>query len=135
MKIVIDTNVFISSFFGGNPKAVVDYWKKGLVTLCLTNAIVDEYMEVLERMALDKKEISDLLFLFQTGQNCVFTSKTPELKICSDPDDDKFIEAAVALEAKYIVSGDHHLLDVKNYLGIVIVKPKEFLEKKLKADA
>ncbi len=46
-----------------------------------------------------------------------------------DPDDTKFITCAVQAGAKYIVSGDHHLLDLKEIEGIAIVTPAEFLRK------
>ena len=36
MRVVVDTNVLISSFFGGNPKKVIDLWKAGDITLCLS---------------------------------------------------------------------------------------------------
>lgn len=45
----------------------------------------------------------------------------------SDPDDDKFLHAALEVHADYIVSGDHHLLDLKEYGGIKIVTPNDFL--------
>ena len=44
IKVVIDTNVFISSFFGGNPKKIIDLWKKGEIKLCLSREIVNEYV-------------------------------------------------------------------------------------------
>lgn len=47
--------------------------------------------------------------------------------VADDPDDDKVIECALAGEAAYIVSGDRHLLDLKEYEGIVIVRANEFL--------
>jgi uncharacterized protein len=48
--------------------------------------------------------------------------------VCNDPDDDKFLEAAVAATADYVVSGDAALLRLKGYRGIGIVKPAEFLK-------
>ena len=48
--------------------------------------------------------------------------------VCSDPDDDKFLETAVAADADYVVSGDAALLEVKNYERIKIVRPAEFLK-------
>jgi len=42
--------------------------------------------------------------------------------VCSDPDDDKFLEAAVAANADYVVSGDTALLKLKNHQGIQIVR-------------
>ena len=45
-----------------------------------------------------------------------------------DPDDNKIIECALTAEADYIVSGDSHLFNIKEVLGIKILKPKEFLD-------
>ena len=104
-------------------------WKKGKITLCLTNNIIYEYIDVLGRMGLaGEKELRELLLLFQKGFNCVFTAKTPSIKISSDPDDNKFIEAAAALDAEIIISGDKHLIEIKRYAGIKIFKPKEFFD-------
>ena len=129
MKVVVDTNVFISSFFGGHPRRIIDLWKTGGITLCLTNSILDEYLSVLKRMGLaGAGELDDLLYLFRSGSHCLFTAKTPTLKISVDPDDDKFLEAAVALSSECIVSGDRDLLVLEEYLGIPILKPKAFLE-------
>ena len=130
IKAVIDTNVFVSSFFGGNPRAVIDVWKNGKVTLCLSKDIVDEYIEVFERLGLDRdREIKEILQLFATGFQIVFCHKTPHLEIIEDdPGDDKFLECAVALKAQYIISGDKHLLSVQDYMGILILTPSQFLE-------
>ncbi len=127
---VIDTNVFVSSFFGGNPRKIIDLWKTGQITLCLSKPIVDEYIAVLQRLGLEnEKELRELLRLFAIGSNIVFTLETPELNLVEkDPDDDKFIECAVALDAAFIVSGDKRLVAIQNYMGIKIVTPKEFLK-------
>ena len=129
IKVVIDTNVFISSFFGGNPKRIVDLWKKGEIKLCLSREIVDEYVEVLKRLGLqNESELQELLNTFSEGHNIIFSATTPPLKIIEqDPADNMFIECAVALGCSHIISGDKHLKQVKNYMGIKIVNPKEFL--------
>ncbi len=58
-----------------------------------------------------------------------FSRDTPKLKVMkNDPDDDKFIECAVALQAEYIISGDQALLAVERYMNIKIVSSREFLE-------
>ncbi|RKZ01447.1 putative toxin-antitoxin system toxin component, PIN family [Candidatus Fermentibacteria bacterium] len=54
-----------------------------------------------------------------------------ENQICDDPDDDKFIAAALGGKANTIVSGDKHLLDVNGYSGIEIIKPAEFVKQYL----
>ena len=129
IKVVLDTNVFVSSFFGGNPRKIVDLWKTGEVTLCLSRSIIDEYIEVLRRLGLqDERELSELLGLFARGFHAVFTAKTPELHVVEDdPDDNKFVECAVALKADFIVSGDKALTAIQDYMGIKIVNPKEFI--------
>ena len=130
IRVVVDTNVFISSFFGGNPRKIIDLWKSGKITLCLSRAIVDEYVEVLRRMGLDGEgELEELLHLFAQGFHVLFAATTPKLKIVEkDPDDDKFIECAVALKSKIIVSGDKAMQDIGDYMGIRIQSPKQFLE-------
>jgi len=129
LKIVIDTNVFVSSFFGGVPREIIDLWKNGKVVLCLSQKIIEEYLEVLNRLGLeDKHEIENLTKLFAEGYNSIFTSKTPRLKVVEDdPGDNKFIECAVALDSKFIISGDKHLKDIKKYVDIEILSPKEFI--------
>jgi len=131
MRVVVDTNIFISSFFGGYPKRVIDLWKTGKITLCLTNAIIEEYSDVLRRMELGMQELAELLELFKTQVNASFTARTVSLKICDDCDDDKFIEAAVSLRAKYIISGDKHLKSLAKYADILILSPRDFIEKHL----
>jgi len=129
-RVVIDTNVFVSSFFGGNPRKIIDCWKTGDITLCLSRPVVEEYVEALKRLGLqDEKDLEALLRLFAQGSNSLYAAKTPSLHIVrDDPDDNKFIECAVALHCGVIISGDKHLLSVKDYMGIRILTPKEFLD-------
>ena len=130
MRVVIDTNVFVSSFFGGNPRKIIDLWKEGKITVCLSNEVVDEYIDVLKRLGLqNEKELEDLFNIFSKGFNAVFTHKTPILDIVKDDhDDNKFIECAVELKCSYIVSGDKHLKNIKKYMTIKILSPKKFLD-------
>lgn len=129
MKVVIDTNVFVSSFFGGNPRKIIGLWRDGKITLCLSKHILDEYIVVLRRIGLkDEEELEDLFLLFSRGFNILFTTRTPAIKaVKHDPDDDKFIECAVALKADAIITGDKALETVKVYAGIRISTPARFL--------
>ena len=130
MKVVIDTNVFVSSFFGGNPRKIIDLWKKGKISLCVSKNILDEYIEVLQRIGLgDGREVEELLSLFAKGFNILFTTKTPKIKaVRDDPDDDKFIECAVELKAEVIITGDKALKAMNEYMGIKILTPQQFLK-------
>lgn len=131
MKVVIDTNVFISSFLSdGNPRKVIDLWKNGELILCLSQEIVSEYMEVLQRLGLDDgDEFKKVLQLFARGYHSIFTGSTEKLRIViDDPDDNKFFECAVSLNAKYIISGDKAVLKISDYCGVKVVNPTQFLD-------
>ncbi len=132
MKIVIDTNVFISSFLSpkGNPRKIVNLWKKGEVVLCLSVEILGEYIEVLSRFGLDNEpELREVLDLFRQHSYCELVVCDDRLNIIeADPDDDKFIECAVAAGAAYIVSGDKHLIKLRQYGGIPIISPAAFIQ-------
>jgi putative PIN family toxin of toxin-antitoxin system len=127
MKAVVDTNVFVSSFFGGNPRKVIDLWKTGELILCLSAPIVEEYTAVLCRLGLEgEEELGEILDLFARGTNVLFAAQTPKLAVVkADPGDDKFIECAVALKAEVIVTGDKALRSVGCYMGIRILSPQE----------
>lgn len=88
-------------------------------------------IDVLNRIGLkDEAELEELLSLFSRGFNILFTTKTPEIKIVkNDPDDDKFIECAVALKAQAVITGDREVLAIKEYMGLRILTPQQFLEK------
>lgn len=130
IKVVADTNVFVSSFFGGNPGKIIDRWKAGDIHLCLSGEIINEYIEVLRRMGLqDEKELDELLDLFARGFHIIFAANPPRLNLIeADPDDNKFIECAVALKADAVISGDKAVLGLGSYMGIKIVTPKTFLD-------
>ncbi len=129
IRVVIDTNVFVSSFFGGNPKRVIDLWRDAEIILCISKDILDEYIDVLQRVGLkEESEIGELLSLFAKGFNILFTTKTPKINaVKDDPDDDKFIECAAALKAEAIVTGDRALKSIGEYMGIKILTLQQFL--------
>ena len=131
MNIVIDTSVVISAFlFGGVPGEFIELWKKGTVTPLITEKIMDEYLRVLTypKFKLSQEEIHYIIHQEILPFFKVVKSK-PGLKvIVKDPDDDKFIQCAIAGKAQTIISGDHHLLALKSYKEIRILTPSEFLE-------
>ncbi len=51
-----------------------------------------------------------------------------EKPICSDPDDDKFLAAAISGKAGFVVSGDKALLKTDGFQGIRVMKPSDFLK-------
>lgn len=130
MKVVIDTNVFVSSVFGGLPRQVVELWFDGRLTLCLSEPIVTEYQRVLREIgAVSEAEERALIEAFASGEGVLYTVDPPPIEgVSSDPDDDKFLECALELEADRVVSGDSDLLELDSYMGIPILTPRELLE-------
>jgi hypothetical protein len=135
VRVVVDTNVFISSLLNteGNPRKVIDLWRFEKITLCLSKKMLAEYFAVLGRFGMSEEpEGEELVQLFQKRYNQVFLTSVPTiLAISEDPTDNMFIECAVAADAKYIISGDRHLLNLKVFKGIRILPPTEFLKVKL----
>lgn len=134
MKIVLDTNVFISGiFFGGHPYRILDAWHNKKVDIVLSEEIFDEYQRVTEELSkhFKNKAASRLLILLTLNAIWVETPQLP-FNISADPDDDKFFSCALASRTKVIVSGDKHLLTVSRYRKIEVLKPKIFIERYLK---
>ncbi|MBC8389424.1 MAG: putative toxin-antitoxin system toxin component, PIN family [Actinobacteria bacterium] len=131
MKVVIDTNIFISSFFNkkGNPRKIINLWKEEKIQLCISSEILEEYLGVLSRFGLaGEPELKELLDLFKRQVNILYKPITIKIALVkNDPDDNKFIECAVTNKADYIISGDNHLLSLREYENIKILSPKEFL--------
>ncbi len=127
-KIVIDTNIYISAiFWGGKPRAVVDLGRSGQVLIFTSSEIEKEIEKKLKtKFGISNEEVAQILLDFST-----FTSPSKAIRkiavIDDDPDDDKFIECAVSSRAGFIVSGDKHLLNLKEYKGIKIMKAADFL--------
>jgi len=134
MKVVLDTNVFVSGiFFAGVPGQVLEAWHDSKILLVLSAEIFEEYFEVLHRLEkryspVEKEPILELLL---AGAEIV-TVPLSDKQISADPDDDKFIACALASKAKVIISGDKHLLDMDGFKGLKIIKPSKFIKKHLK---
>ncbi len=136
MRIVLDTNVFVSGvFFAGPPFKILEAWRDGRVKLLVSREILIEYQQVGERLAkqFPGVELGPILNLLTFTADIISAPDLPE-RICSDSDDDKFLACAVAGNAKCIVSGDKHLLDVSGYRGVKVVRPRTFLDEYLKGE-
>jgi uncharacterized protein len=131
VKIVIDTNIFVSSFLNpsGSPRAIIDLWKNGQVTLCLCAEILSEYIDVLGRFRIPPADLKDLLELFKSRHFLDFVAITGDLQaIAADPADNKFVECALVSSAKCLVSGDRHLLSLGRYGMVEIMTATDFLK-------
>jgi len=134
MRIVLDTNVFISGiFFTGPPYQILEAWRDGRVQLLVSPSILDEYQRIGAELALKFRDVDLKPFLdLLTVQAEIVLAPTFPPVIQDDPSDDKFLEAAVAGKASYIISGDKHLLKLSEFQGIQILKPRDFAHKYLR---
>lgn len=130
MRVVIDTNVFVSGvFWKGPPSTILEAWRSGHIGIVLTPAILDEYHRVgleLSR-SFPSIDLGPILEMVALKSTIVQDSKLPE-PVCSDSADDKFIAAAVVANAKYVISGDRALLKVRSYGDIPVVAPRTFVQ-------
>ena len=128
MRIVLDTNIFISAVMGGRLGIIIDEWKAGKFKLIVTDAIAHEYLDVINRPKFNISQdeiIATTDYLLQIAE---FTTPDEEiLVIVADPTDNKFLEAAVAGKVNYIVSGDGHLLGLGSFREIPIITAREFI--------
>ena len=130
IPVVVDTNVIVSALlFGGTPGRLIDLWKEGRIQLFVCKEIIDEIMRVLTypRFQLSEKEISYLIYDEILPYSEIVDIPSGPVIISRDPSDDKFIRCAVASGADVIVSGDRHLLSLKEHGDIKILTPARFL--------
>jgi uncharacterized protein len=130
-KVVIDTNIYISAiFWGGKPRGVVDLCRNERILIFTSSDIEGEIVEKLRiKFRLAEDEIDKIMSDFSSFTNPIEITKRIQA-VPDDPDDDKFIECAVSCGADLIVSGDKHLLNMKEYYGIMILRASEFLKGK-----
>jgi len=134
VRVVLDTNVLISGiFFSGSPSKILTHWRKGNFTTVISEPIIFEYTRVAEEISkkFPEVDISEILELFIMNSEIIDTNNL-EITACEDPDDNQFLECAIAGKCDLIVSGDKHLLKLNPYREVEILKPREFLDNYLK---
>lgn len=130
MRVVLDTNVFVSGIHWDGPSGkVLQAWMDGRFTLVISLPIIEELVRVLSgfKVKMDPEEIVWFETLLKEHSDQVYPVDRIQV-VKDDPDDDKFFDAALEGEADYIVSQDRHLLDISEYAGVKVVDPVRFLE-------
>jgi putative PIN family toxin of toxin-antitoxin system len=135
MRIVVDTNVLVSGLLTpfGPPGVVVAQIVSGSVSLCYDARILTEYADVLRRKAFAFSETSIAALLGAVEANGQLVLPAPLRLRLSDPDDEPFLEIAVASMADYLVTGNvRHFPDCARQ-GVRIVSPREFVDTGLRS--
>lgn len=128
-KVILDTNIYISALgFAGNEREVLEKCLKGDLSLYLSEDILKEIERVLEYPKFDfslNQKDSLKLTLAKIGKVIPINNKIDLIK--EDPSDNIFLEAAIASEADFIITGNKHLLKLKQFGKTVILKAADFL--------
>lgn len=128
MRVVLDTNIFISSVLGGKLKVIIDEWKAGKFKLIVSEAIAREYLDVIKRPKFKIPDIEIVTVTEYLLENAEFVTPDEQIVVVvADPTDNKFLEAAVVGKVNYIVSGDAHLLELGSFREISIIKAADFI--------
>jgi len=130
VNIVCDTNVLVSGvLFGGHAREILRLASRGVVINFISPDILREAENVLRRskFGLRPEQVLEITALFKD----TFEIVTPSMRvraISSDPQDNHVIEAALAARAKYIISGDKHLLELMKWDDIHLISPAQFMQ-------
>ena len=129
MKVVFDTNIFISAFVipGGKAEAAYLYALRKDFTLYSSVAILTETAQKLrEKFGWQQDKITSLL---KTIAKVAIVIKTrPHLHLLTDEPDNRVLECAEAADADFIVTGDKHLLLLKHFQNSNLVRLSDFLK-------
>ena len=128
-RTVLDTNIIISSALGGALVLILERWDQGKFTVIVTSDILREYFEVLNRPKFKLKQATiDKItrYIYQFSEIVIPDERIQFIE--ADPADDKFLEAAIAGKVDFIVSGDSHLLELKEFRSTPILSGREFMD-------
>jgi len=126
-RVVFDTNVFLSSLtFGGKPEVLFEMARAGRIQLVVSTSILAEMALILKsKFDWDNEDIRQALRVI--GRHAELVKPATRLRVLEDDADNRVLECAVEGRADLIISGDHHLLDLKEFRGIQIVRVSDFL--------
>lgn len=133
IRVTVDTNVLISAtFWYGASARVIEKAERKELVLVLSEAILEEYAEVLQYEEIQEKIKDKHLEFKQSVLKISAIAEIIEVKsklsvVKDDPDDNSILECALDGNVQYLLTKDNHLLDLKEFLGIKIITPEDFL--------
>jgi len=132
MKIVLDANVLISALIkSGKPRELLFKIVEKKTQLVLSRDILEEFLEITEDSRIRKYVDEDdvIAFLRVVGNIATMVKVRSMFKVVKeDPDDDIVLKTAHDGKAEYIVSGDKHLLSLKEFRKVRIVTVNQMLD-------
>ena len=133
VRAVVDTKILFRAVIKphGTVGPILTQLAAGAYTLVYSHPLLDELVEKLAlprirvKYGLDNQAIETTLALLALRGELVHPTRT--VKVCRDPDDNALIEAALAGDAEYVVTGDEDLLVLKRFETVRIMTPRVFL--------
>ncbi len=128
LRVVLDTNVLISAIISnGKARELLKEAITNNYSLVTSNLILDELETVLRRpkFKTDKEETNRIIGALK--RTATITDVKTKIQAVKDPKDNMIIETAIDGKAQIIVTGDKHLLTLKNYGSIKIITIEEML--------
>lgn len=128
-KITVDTNILISSFICVSAVAVkvIDLAEEGLYEIAVSEDIIKEFKKV-AKVKFEWNDEKNTAAESILRRLCTVVNPSVRVKaVKQDPDDDRIIECALESKSGYIVTGDKHLLNLKEYKSIKILTPAQFI--------
>ena len=134
LRVVLDANVYVSAYVRpeGPPGQIVERFLRDVAfELVLSGEIVEEVLQALAYPKVLKSastKVEPDLWFEDVVMLATFVTDQPIEPVSRDPDDDKYIAAAIEGRASLVVSGDPDLLDIKEHAGVRLVNPRGFLD-------
>jgi putative PIN family toxin of toxin-antitoxin system len=127
-RVVLDTNVLVAAAYApaSASRRIVDACLEGDIVAVASPAVKREYEHILAR-AVRTEDYQQRLAALLERLELVTPSETPRL-VQEDPEDDKFLAAAIAGHAGWLVTNDRHLLAIDRHGGVRIVSSGRFAE-------
>lgn len=131
MRVLIDTNVLLICISAKSKvNAIFRHLVFGNLELCLSTEIILEYEEIFEQNsgALGKELLLDVIFYLP--KTSYFQTYFAWNLIRNDPDDNKFVDCAIAANADYIVTDDKHfsILSEIDFPKVNVISSLDFVE-------
>ena len=135
MRVVLDTNILISAFlWKGKLAQIFNFINQREIILCFSKLTLDELIRVSHYPHINKKikeenlDFDKIVAELASASIIVNPKNIPDI-IKDDPSDNIFLACALSAQASFIISGDKHLLNLKEFQDIPILTPHKFLNR------
>ncbi|MBU0762189.1 MAG: putative toxin-antitoxin system toxin component, PIN family [Candidatus Altiarchaeota archaeon] len=126
-KVVLDTNLIIAGRWNSKSSSlkIIDLCISGSLKAVYTREVRDENLYILGKVKTPRQYLQKIERFYE---NSMRVESNEKVTVSRDHSDNRFLEAALAGCADYVISNDHHLLEVEEYRGVKIMRPSDFMK-------